>query len=93
MLAVVGSESGGLGSYVAKLDPSNGALMWQSSMPYLRGVEITDDSTHVVVFGQVTGSSVSYTVTDTVGHSTTLRSYGSYDLFVAKMAASVPLAA
>ena len=86
MLAVMGSLSGG--SFVATIDPSNGQVLWQGSAPYLRGVEITDDNQYVVVYGQVTGSSVSYTVTDTLGHSTTLRSYGSYDLFVMKMAAS-----
>jgi len=77
MIAVIGSLSGGLGSFVASLSPATGDVAWQSSMPYLRGVEITDDNANVVVFGQVTGSSVSYTLTDTVGHSTTLRSYGS----------------
>ena len=85
---VIGSLSGGLDSFVASVAPSTGEVAWQSKMPYLRGVEISDDNAHVVVFGQVTGSSVTYTVTDTVGHSTTLRSYGSYDLFVAKVDAT-----
>merc|ERR1719271_863346 len=71
MLAVMGSLGGGLDSFVASLAPATGDVAWQSAMPYLRGVEISDDNQYVVVYGQGT-----------------LSSYGSYDLFVAKVSAT-----
>jgi len=45
----------------------------------LSGVEVTDDDKEVFAFGQTTGSE---TLTDANGRTTTLRTQGSYDVFV-----------
>ena len=79
---------GALSTYVVRLATTDGQVIWAMDMPYLRGVEVTPDNNHVVVFGLLTNGLQSYTLTDAEGESTTLKSRGSYDLFVAKMKAS-----
>ena len=77
-------------NHVVRLATTDGQVIWATDMPFgeMRGVEVTPDSNHVVIFGQTTGNLQSYTLTDAEGESTTLKSRGSWDLFVAKMKAS-----
>ena len=88
-----GSNDAALGNFVVRLaTTANGAtalgqVIWAADMPFLRGVEVTHDNNHIAVYGQVSGMNA-YTLTDAEGESTTLKSRGSYDVFVAKMKAS-----
>jgi hypothetical protein len=73
---------------VAKLAIVTGAALWAASLPANhRGIEVTNDNNYVVIFGQLSGADVTAELTDANGKTTTLRSRGSYDLFVAKMSA------
>jgi hypothetical protein len=72
---------------VARIDTSSGNegnVLWTDAGGIgthgFRGVEVTDDNQEVFTFGQVTGQE---TLTDTSGATTTLRSRGSYEVFVA----------
>ena len=85
---VDGVAIGGESSFVAEADPSTNQLQWAANMPWLRGIEVTDDSNYVAVYGQTTGDSSTYTFTDTGGRPITLRSRGSYDIFVAYLNAA-----
>jgi hypothetical protein len=84
LLAVVGSRK------VARIDLSSGNegnVLWMDSESGLgshgfRGVEVTDDETDVVVFGQVSGGDLVLT-NDATGATTTLRTRGSYDVYMA----------
>jgi len=88
LLAVVGSSATrGAPAEVARIDTSSGNegnVLWTDpggvGTHGLRGVEVTDDNQEVAVFGQVTGTA---TLSDTSGATTTLRSRGSYEVFVA----------
>jgi hypothetical protein len=95
LLAVIGSSGGGYGpsppALVARVDTSSGSegtVLWQDAGGVgthgFRGVEVTADPLsplqEVVTFGQVTGTE---TLTDVNGATTTLRSRGSYEVFVA----------
>jgi len=97
LLAAVGSDlSSGQPAHVVRIDTSSGNegnILWSDpggvGTHGFRGVEVTADPTastqEVQVFGQVTGIE---TLTDTGGASTTLRSRGSYEVFVAAYKAS-----
>jgi len=87
LLAVVGSPSGyGSSAVLTRIDTSSGNegnVLWSDvggvgSHGY-RGVEVTDDDQEVFAFGQLTGTE---TITDSQGSTMTLRSRGSYEVFV-----------
>jgi len=77
-------------AHVTRIDTSSGNegnMMWTDNggdegtgTHGFRGIEVTDDGSEVIVFGQHTGT---MTLTDTTGSETTLRSRGSYEVFVA----------
>jgi hypothetical protein len=73
------------GGFVASLSPSNGQVLWVMAAPSMRGMAVSDDNTFVAIYGSVSSS---FTLTDAQGESTTLRTKGSYDIYVAKMKAS-----
>eukprot|EP00931_Biecheleriopsis_adriatica_P018954 TRINITY_DN13071_c0_g1_i1.p1 TRINITY_DN13071_c0_g1~~TRINITY_DN13071_c0_g1_i1.p1 ORF type:complete len:779 (-),score=116.57 TRINITY_DN13071_c0_g1_i1:73-2409(-) len=87
LLAVVGSTGGrGAKAVLSRIDTSSGNegnVLWSDAGGVgthgLRGVEVTDDDKEVFAFGQITGTE---TLTDTSGRATTLRSRGSYEVFV-----------
>jgi hypothetical protein len=93
LLAVIGSGANrGDPAVVCRIDTSagtEGAVLWSDNGGVgthgYRGVEVTDDGSEVIVFGQVTGTE---TLTDTSGATTTLRSRGSYEVFLAAYDAS-----
>jgi hypothetical protein len=87
LLAVIGS-TGGYGStaVLSRIDTSSGNegnVLWSDAGGVgshgFRGVEVTDDDQEVFAFGQLTGTE---TLTDTNGRTTTLRTRGSYEVFV-----------
>jgi hypothetical protein len=92
LLAVIGSTGGyGGQAFVSRIDTSSsneGNVLFTDMGSFgthgFRGVEVTADPSaalqEISVFGQVTGA---VTITDTTGASTTLRSRGSYEVFVA----------
>jgi hypothetical protein len=93
LLVVVGS-SGGYGSaaILSRIDTSSGnegTVLWEDAGGVgthgFRGVEVTDDDQEVFAFGQLTGTE---TLTDANGRTTTLRSRGSYEVFVVAYDAS-----
>jgi len=87
LLAVVGSPGGyGATAILSRIDTSSGNegnVLWSDSGGVgshgFRGVEVTDDDQEVFAFGQLTSDE---TLTDTNGRTTTLRSRGSYEVFV-----------
>lgn len=87
LLTVVGSTGGsGSKAVLTRIDTSignEGNVLWSDAGGVgthgFRGVEVTDDDKEVFAFGQVTGTE---TLTDTNGRTTTLRSRGSYEVFV-----------
>merc|ERR1719240_1210213 len=96
LLAIIASGGSGSPALVARIDTSagnEGNVLWQDGGGVgthgFRGVEVTGDPTaaiqEVQVFGQVTGTE---TLTDMGGATTTLRSRGSYEVFVAAYDAS-----
>jgi len=88
LLAVVGSPAErGADAVVSRIDTSSGNegnVLWSDpggvGSHGFRGVEVTDDDEEIFAFGQTTGTE---TLTDTNGYTTTLRSRGSYEVFVA----------
>jgi len=76
------------GGFVGRLNPLTGDAIWATSMPGMRGVEATEDGQNVVIYGQTQGSDSVYVLTDATGQTVTMRSRGSWDIFVAKMRAS-----
>jgi len=85
LLAVTGYSST-LGAVIWRIDTSSGNegnVLWSEPGAVgthgFRGVEVTDDDMEVVAFGQVTGTE---TITDSQGSTMTLRSRGSYEVFV-----------
>jgi hypothetical protein len=93
LLAVVGSPPGyGSTAVLSRIDTSSGNegnILWSDAGGVgthgFRGVEVTNDDKEVFVFGQLTGTE---TLTDTNGHTMTLQSRGSYEVFVAAYDAS-----
>jgi len=87
LLAVVGSPPGrGAAAKLSRIDTSSGKegnVLWSDpggvGSHGFRGVEVTDDDKQVFAFGQVTGTE---TLTDTSGRTSTLRTRGSYEVFV-----------
>jgi len=87
LLAVVGSTGGsGSAAVLSRIDTSSGNegnVLWTDpggvGSHGFRGVEVTDDDNEVFAFGQLTGTE---TLTDTNGRTTTLRTRGSYEVFV-----------
>jgi hypothetical protein len=87
LLAVVGSAGGyGSDALLSRIDTSSGnegSVLWSDAGGVgshgFRGVEVTDDDNEVFAFGQLTGTE---TLTDANGRTTTLRSRGSYEVFV-----------
>lgn len=86
-LVVMGPTRGDRGYFAAMIDPMNGTISWSvQDLPYLRGIEVTaSPDNSVVLFGQTVGDAVEHRLTDATGSSITLRSRGSYDLFVIKL--------
>jgi len=84
LLAVVGSRK------VARISlssPHEGDVLWIDSESGVgshgfRGVEVTDDEKDVIVFGQISGGDLVLT-NGANGDTTTLRSRGSYDVYMA----------
>jgi hypothetical protein len=74
--------------FLARLSTTDGTVSWGADMPYMRGIEVSNDNAYVVVFGQTTSGTSSYTLTDAQSGASTMRSRGSYDLYVAKMSAT-----
>merc|ERR1719235_1523749 len=71
---------------MSRIDTSSGnegTVLWSDAGGVgshgFRGVEVTDDDQEVFAFGQLTGTE---TLTDSNGKTTTLRSRGSYGVFV-----------
>jgi hypothetical protein len=92
LLAVIGNGARGQPAQVARIDTSSGnegTVLWTDpggvGTHGFRGVEVTNDGTEVIVFGQVVGTE---TLSDTSGRTTTLRSRGSYEVYVAAYDAS-----
>jgi len=87
LLAVVGStgdrSEAGVLSRIGTLSGNEGKVLWSDSSGVgthgFLGVEVTDNDQEVFAFGQLTDAE---TLTDSNGRSTTLRSRGSYDVFV-----------
>jgi hypothetical protein len=88
LLAVIGSPpTRGSAAVLSRIDTSvgnEGEILWSDpggvGTHGLRGVEVTDDDKEVFVMGQVTKTE---TLEDATGKSTTLRTRGSYEVFVA----------
>merc|ERR1719356_1017976 len=87
LLAVVGSPAErGADAVVSRIDTSSGNegnVLWSDpggvGSHGFRGVEVTDDDEEIFAFGQLTGTE---TLTDANGRTTTLRTRGSYEVFV-----------
>jgi hypothetical protein len=91
LLAVIGS-AGGSAAVLSRIDTSGGNegnVLWSDAGGVgshgFRGVEVTDDDAEVFAFGQLTGTE---TLTDANGRMVTLRSRGSYEVFVVAYDAS-----
>jgi hypothetical protein len=86
-LVVMGPATGARGDFAAMIDPVNGTISWDvPNLPPLRGIEVTSaPDNHVALYGQTYGDGVEHRLTDATGSSMTLRSRGSYDLFVLKL--------
>jgi hypothetical protein len=86
-LVMMGPARGGRGYFTAMMDPVNGTISWEvENLPPLRGIEVAaSPDSSVVVFGQTYGDGVEHRLIDAKGSSITLRSRGSYDLFVIKL--------
>merc|ERR1719387_791355 len=95
LLAVTGFGTGsggnrlGVVSRISTVSGSEGNVLWSDAGGVgthgFRGVEVTDDDQEVFAFGQLTSTE---TLTDSTGKSTTLRSRGSYEVFVVAYDAS-----
>jgi hypothetical protein len=87
LLAIVGSPGGyGAKAILARIDTSSGNegnVLWNDAGGVgshgFRGVEVTDDDNEVFAFGQLTGTE---TLTDANSRTVTLRTRGSYEVFV-----------
>merc|ERR1719159_384985 len=95
LLAVIGTgtDSGGnrvgVVSRISTASGTEGNVLWEDAggggTHGFRGVEVTDNDEEVFAFGQVTST---VTLTDAGGRTLTLRSKGSYDVFVVAYDAS-----
>ena len=90
LLAITGSPGLGMADIVSRIDLSagnEGNVLWTDAggdgTQRFSGVEVTvtnDGTSEVIAYGQHTGT---ITLTDITGSSTTLRSRGQYEVFVA----------
>ena len=90
-LVIAGGQSGrGQNDLLSRIDTSagtEGTILWTDSgsgggTHGFRGVQVTNDGTQVITFGQINEGSP-LTLTDSLGSATTVTSRGSYTVFVA----------
>lgn len=95
LLAYYGSAASGRGSQVTRIDTSignEGNVLWTDTDSGVgthgfRDLAVTHDGSAVYAYGQITGG-VGDVITDATGSSMTLRSRGSYDVYVARFDAT-----
>ena len=95
LLAYYGTAASGRGSQVTRIDTlagNEGNVLWTDTDSGVgthgfRDLAVTHDGSAVYAYGQITGG-VGDVITDATGSSMTLRSRGSYDVFVARFDAT-----